>query len=39
MRFVCTSDTHNQTDKCNFHIPDGDVLIHAGDFTQVRYDG
>ena len=35
LRFVCTSDTHNQTDGYNFQIPDGDVLLHAGDFSQV----
>ena len=31
MRFVCISDTHN----CNeiVSVPDGDVLIHAGDAT------
>lgn len=33
-RFVCISDTHSLR---NFThpIPDGDVLIHAGDFTMV----
>lgn len=35
LRIVCTSDTHNQTDRCNFTVPDGDVLLHAGDFSQV----
>jgi predicted phosphodiesterase len=29
-RIVCISDTHNQTPK----LPKGDVLIHAGDFTN-----
>ncbi|OMP87133.1 putative rhamnogalacturonate lyase C [Diplodia seriata] len=29
-RFVCISDTHNQTPK----LPKGDVLIHAGDLTN-----
>lgn len=29
-RFVCISDTHNQTPK----LPQGDVLIHAGDLTN-----
>lgn len=29
-RFVCISDTHNQTIK----LPKGDVLIHAGDLTN-----
>lgn len=32
-RFVCISDTHNRTDKMEHVIPDGDILIHAGDFT------
>lgn len=30
IRFVCVSDTHNQTVK----LPKGDVLIHAGDLTN-----
>ena len=33
-RFVCISDTHNRTDRLEYPIPDGDVLIHAGDFTS-----
>lgn len=33
-RFVCISDTHNRTDKMEHAIPDGDILIHAGDFTS-----
>jgi predicted phosphodiesterase len=32
IRFVCLSDTH-QNDKCFENVPDGDVLLHAGDFT------
>eukprot|EP00698_Gefionella_okellyi_P002662 TRINITY_DN1250_c0_g1_i2.p2 TRINITY_DN1250_c0_g1~~TRINITY_DN1250_c0_g1_i2.p2 ORF type:complete len:212 (+),score=45.90 TRINITY_DN1250_c0_g1_i2:551-1186(+) len=32
LRFVCVSDTHCQADKIAY-VPDGDVLIHAGDFT------
>ena len=33
-RFICISDTHCQI----FPIPEGDVLIHAGDLTHsVRY--
>lgn len=37
VRFVCISDTHSKHDwdKCPFEVPDGDVLLHAGDFTQV----
>ena len=31
VRVVCISDTHNQTPK----IGDGDILIHAGDLTQL----
>ena len=34
LRMVCISDTHSETRWLN--VPDGDVLIHAGDFT---YDG
>ena len=30
MRIVCVSDTHLQH---NFKVPDGDLLIHAGDGT------
>lgn len=36
MRIVCISDTHNK--HRNINLPDGDVLIHAGDFTnQGKY--
>lgn len=28
-RFICISDTHTRT----FDVPDGDVLLHAGDLT------
>lgn len=31
MKIVCISDTHEQ--HRNIEIPDGDILIHAGDFT------
>jgi Icc-related predicted phosphoesterase len=31
LRIVCISDTHGQHTKLS--VPDGDVLIHAGDFT------
>lgn len=31
-RIVCISDTHNLHDRID--VPDGDVLIHAGDFTM-----
>lgn len=33
LRFVCISDTHSGHDQMKHEIPDGDVLIHAGDFT------
>ena len=29
-RFVCISDTHNRTPA----VPDGDVLLHAGDISE-----
>lgn len=32
MRVVCMSDTHTQTN--SLQVPEGDVLIHAGDFTS-----
>ena len=32
LRFVCISDTHGE-DGCFEDVPEGDVLIHAGDFT------
>tara|TARA_R110002094_G_scaffold138498_2_gene129838 strand:- start:693 stop:1313 length:621 start_codon:yes stop_codon:yes gene_type:complete len=31
MRIVCLSDTHSQ--HAQLEVPDGDVLVHAGDFT------
>ena len=34
-RFVCLSDTHARTDRMTHDVPYGDVLIHAGDFTNV----
>ncbi|KDR66481.1 hypothetical protein GALMADRAFT_80777 [Galerina marginata CBS 339.88] len=30
-RFVCISDTHSRT----FNVPDGDVLLHSGDLTNM----
>lgn len=33
VRFVCISDTHNNHHSLN--IPKGDILIHAGDFTNT----
>lgn len=37
IRMVCISDTHNRTD--NLKLPDGDILIHAGDFSNVGLEG
>lgn len=33
MKIVCISDTHNK--HSSIKIPDGDVIIHAGDFTEA----
>jgi Icc-related predicted phosphoesterase len=33
LKFVCISDTHTETD--DLVIPDGDVLIHCGDFSYT----
>ena len=32
IRIVCISDTHN--DDCSAKLPNGDILIHAGDMTD-----
>ena len=37
-RFVCISDTHNRTNAATV-IPEGDVLLHAGDFSMVGAPG
>lgn len=34
LRFVCMSDTHSLTHNIKFDIPEGDVFVHAGDFTK-----
>lgn len=34
LRIVCMSDTHSLTPHIKFDIPEGDVFIHAGDFTR-----
>ncbi|CAG9864296.1 unnamed protein product [Phyllotreta striolata] len=34
VRFVCMSDTHSLIRNITYGIPDGDVFIHAGDFTK-----
>lgn len=33
VRIVCMSDTHSTMSHIKFDIPDGDIFIHAGDFT------
>lgn len=33
LRVVCISDSHN--DNASSSIPDGDILIHAGDMTDT----
>ena len=33
IRFVCISDTHSKWEAF-MNVPEGDVLIHAGDFTK-----
>ena len=35
IRIVCISDTHNRFRELS--IPDGDILIHAGDITRRGY--
>ena len=35
IRFVCLSDTHSKTDEVLPNLPDGDVLLHCGDFTML----
>nr|XP_022324332.1 metallophosphoesterase MPPED2-like [Crassostrea virginica]XP_022324333.1 metallophosphoesterase MPPED2-like [Crassostrea virginica] len=39
VRFVCISDTHAKLFKVADRIPDGDVLLHAGDFTNIGWPG
>ncbi|XP_063422845.1 metallophosphoesterase MPPED2-like [Mytilus trossulus] len=37
LRFVCLSDTHSMLhadNMSNFYVPPGDILLHAGDFTN-----
>lgn len=33
-RIVCMSDTHSLIPHLKFDVPDGDIFIHAGDFTK-----
>ncbi|TRY77446.1 hypothetical protein TCAL_13913 [Tigriopus californicus] len=35
VRIVCMSDTHSRLDHFKHPIPNGDIFIHAGDFTTV----
>jgi Icc-related predicted phosphoesterase len=35
MRLVCISDNHNQNLITKWSMPEGDVLIHAGDITAI----
>jgi Icc-related predicted phosphoesterase len=35
MRIVCISDTHHLENHMKEKIPEGDVLVHSGDFTNV----
>lgn len=35
VRFVCMSDTHSNAAAFRDRIPDGDVFLHAGDFTYT----
>ena len=34
IRFVCISDTHDYTTNMEHPVPNGDILIHAGDFSR-----
>uniref|UniRef100_A0A914EGT4 Calcineurin-like phosphoesterase domain-containing protein n=1 Tax=Acrobeloides nanus TaxID=290746 RepID=A0A914EGT4_9BILA len=35
VRFVCISDTHGKLEELLPHIPNGDILVHCGDFTNL----
>jgi predicted phosphodiesterase len=35
VRFVCISDTHEKLRELLPKIPNGDVLVHCGDFTNT----
>ncbi|GFS02309.1 metallophosphoesterase domain-containing protein 1 [Elysia marginata] len=39
IRFVFLSDTHSQVEKLTGFVPPGDVVVHAGDFTQIGLPG
>lgn len=38
MRLVCISDTHSLEWKMTSEVPDGDILLHAGDIMNSGYD-
>lgn len=38
MKIVCISDTHTYHHKMKHPIPDGDVIVHAGDFMSSGWD-
>ena len=35
MRIVCISDTHSLHQMMSHELPKGDILIHAGDCTNI----
>ena len=37
IRIVCISDTHSSVENVHppYKVPDGDILVHAGDFTEL----
>lgn len=37
MRIIAISDTHTYQSRMNHPIPDGDVIVHAGDFMSSGY--
>ncbi|KAH7819519.1 putative metallophosphoesterase domain-containing protein 1 [Monocercomonoides exilis] len=38
LRFVCISDTHGRHGHISGGLPEGDVLLHSGDFTMTGQD-
>lgn len=39
LRILCVSDTHGQLDLMDIFDLEGDIFIHAGDFTQYSKEG
>lgn len=35
LRFVCLSDTHSHVENLKNFVPDGDILLHTGNFTNT----